>query len=72
VIAQLRESSPYFILDECRIKRNECVFVWSKSPYFAVRQLTGFITFKGKEYVRLKLANEKQEEWVEKSEYIQQ
>jgi hypothetical protein len=32
----------------------------------------GFITIQGKEYVRLKQANKKQEEWVEKSEYIQQ
>jgi hypothetical protein len=32
--------------------------------------LTGFITFQGKEYVRLKWANKKREEWVEKSEYI--
>jgi hypothetical protein len=29
-----------------------------------------FITFQGKEYVRLKWANKKQEEWVEKSEYM--
>ena len=34
--------------------------------------MTGFITFQGKKYVRLKQANKKQEEWVEKSEYIQQ
>jgi hypothetical protein len=29
VIAQLREFSPHFILDECRIKRDECAFVGS-------------------------------------------
>ena len=72
VIARLRESSPYFVLDECRIKRDECAFVGSKTSYFAVRQLTGFITFQGKEYVRLKWANKKREEWVERSEYIQE
>jgi hypothetical protein len=54
VIAWLRESSPYFVLDECRIKRDECAFVGSKTSYFAVWQLTGFITFQGKEYVRIK------------------
>jgi hypothetical protein len=72
VIARLRESSPYFVLDECRIKRDECAFVGSKTSYFAVRQLTGFITFQGKEYVRIKRANKKREEWVERSEYIQE
>jgi hypothetical protein len=34
--------------------------------------LTEFITFQGKEYVRLKWANKKREEWVERSEYIQE
>jgi hypothetical protein len=53
------ESSPYFVLDECRIKRDESDFVGSKTSYFAVRQMTGFITFQGKEYVRLKWANKK-------------
>ena len=72
MIALLRESSPYFVLDECRIERDECAFVGSKTSYFSVWQLTGFITFQGKEYVRLKWANKKQEEWAEKSEYIQQ
>jgi hypothetical protein len=59
VIAQLRVSSPYFVLDEYRIKRDECAFVGSKTSYFAVQRLTGFITFQGKEYVRLKWANKK-------------
>ena len=72
VIAKLRESSPYFVLEECRLRRDECAFVGSKNSYLAVRQLTGFITFQGKEYVRLKRANKKQEEWVEKSAYIQE
>jgi hypothetical protein len=34
--------------------------------------MTRFITFQGKEYVRLKWANKKWEEWVERSEYIQE
>jgi hypothetical protein len=72
VIAQLRESSPYFVLDECQIKRDECAFFGSKTCYFPVRQLMGFITFQGKGYVMLKWANEKEKEWVEKSEYIQE
>jgi AAA15 family ATPase/GTPase len=72
VIVKLRESSPYFVLEECRIKRDECAFVGSKTSSLAVWQLTGFIIFRGKEYVRLKRSNEKQEEWVEKSEYIQE
>jgi hypothetical protein len=62
VIARLRESSPYFVLDKCRIERDECAFVafvGSKTSYFAVRQMTRFITFQGKEYVRLKWANKK-------------
>ena len=54
------------------MKRDACAFVGSKTSYFAVWQLTGFITFQGKGYVRLKWANEKQEERVEKSEYVQQ
>jgi len=66
VIVKLRESSPYFVLEECRIKRDECAFVGSKTSYFAVQQLMGFITFQGKGYVRLKWANEKQEKWVKK------
>ncbi len=36
VIARLRKSSPYFVLDECRIKRDECAFVGSKRSYLAV------------------------------------
>ncbi len=31
-----------------------------------------FITFQGKEYVQLQWANMKHEEWVERSEYIQE
>ena len=72
VIAKLREFSPYFVLEECRIKRDGCAFVGSKTSYLAVWQLTGFIIFQGNEYVRLKGANKKQEEWVENSEYIQE
>ena len=72
VIAKLREFSPYFVLEECRIKRDGCAFVGSKTSYLTVWQLTGFIIFWGKEYVRLKWTNKKQEEWVEKSEYIQE
>ncbi len=60
------ESSPYFVLEECQIKRDECAFVQSKTSYFAVWQLTRFITFQGKEYVRLKWENKIQEEWIEK------
>ncbi len=67
VIAKLRESSPYFVLEECRLRRDECAFVGSKNSYLDVRQLTGFITFQGKEYVRLKHANKKQEKWVKKA-----
>ncbi len=37
-----------------------------------VQQLTGYVTFRGKEYVRLKWSNKKHEEWVEKSEYVQE
>jgi hypothetical protein len=40
VIAWLRESSSDFVLGKCRIKRDECAFVGSKSSYFAVCQLT--------------------------------
>ena len=72
VIAKLRENSPYFVLEESRIKRDECAFVGKKSSYITVRQLTGFVTFRGKEYVRLKWSNKKHEEWVEKSEYVQE
>ena len=72
VIAQLRESSPYFVHDGCQIKRDECAFVGSKTSYFAVWQLTGFITFQGNEHARLKWANKKQEERVKRSEYIQE
>jgi hypothetical protein len=32
----------------------------------------GFIIFQGKEYVRLKRANKKQEEWVENNEHTQE
>ena len=71
MIAKLREFSPYFVLEECRIKRDGCAFVGSKTSYLAVWQLMGFIMFRGKEYVRIKRANKKQEEWVEKSELIQ-
>ena len=71
MIAKLREFSPYFVLEECRIKRDGCAFVGSKTSYLAVWQLMGFIMFRGKEYVRIKRANKKQEEWVEKSEFIQ-
>jgi hypothetical protein len=72
VVAKLREFSPYFVLEECQIKRDGCAFVGSKTSYLTVWQLTGFIIFMGEEYVRLKLANKKHEEWVEKSEYIQE
>jgi hypothetical protein len=61
VIARLRQFSPYFVLDKCRIKRDKCAFDGSKTSYFAVQQLTGFITFQGKQYVWLKWANKKQE-----------
>lgn len=30
VIAKLRENSPYFVLEESRIKRDECAFVGKK------------------------------------------
>ena len=36
VIAKLREFSPYFVLEECRIKRDGCAFVGSKTSYLAV------------------------------------
>ncbi len=49
-----------------------CAFVGSKNSYLAVWQLTGFITFQGKEHVRLKWENKKRKEWVERSEYIQE
>ncbi len=71
-IAILRDSSPYLVLEECRIKTDNCAFIWSKTSYLAVQQLTGFITFQGEEYVRLKQENKKQEKWVEKIEYIQE
>ena len=72
VIARLREHSPYFVLTESRIKRDECAFVGKNESYITVRQLTGFVTFRGKEYVRLKWSNKKHEEWVEKSAYVQE
>jgi hypothetical protein len=72
VIARLREHSPYFVLEESRIKRDECAFVGKNKSYITVRQLTGFVTFRGKEYVRLKWSNKKHEEWVEKSAYVQE
>ena len=40
--------------------------------YITVQQLTGCVTFRGKEYVRLKWSNKKHEEWVEKSAYVQE
>ena len=72
VIAKLMDSSLYFVLEECSIKSDECAFVGSKTSYLAVWQLIGFLTFQGKKYVKLKCANKKQQEWVEKGEYIQQ
>ena len=54
------------MLEESRIKRDECAFVGKKSLYITVQQLTGYVTFWGKEYVRLKWSNKKNEEWAEK------
>ena len=71
VIAKLRENSPYFVLEESRIKRDECAFVGKNASYITIQQLTGCVTFQGKEYVRLKWSNKKHEEWVEKSAYVQ-
>ena len=42
------------------------------ASYITVQQLTGCVTFRGKEYVRLKWSNKKHEEWVEKSAYMQE
>ncbi len=70
VIAKLRSS--LFISCLKTIEFKEMNEVGSKTSYLAVWQLMGFITFQGKEYARLKWANKKQEEWVEKSEYIQE
>ncbi len=36
VIAKLRENSPYFVLEESRIKRDECAFVGKKASYITV------------------------------------
>ena len=72
VIAKLREGSPYFVLEECHILRDQCAFVRSKTSYLTLQQLMGFITFGGKEFVMLKWSNKKQEEWVEKSVGIQE
>ncbi len=47
-------------------------FSWEQDILFGCMAIDGFIIFQGKEYVRLKWANKKQEEWVEKSEYIQE
>ena len=66
VIAKLRENSPYFVLKESRIKRDECAFVGKNASYITIQQLTGCVTFWGKEYVRLKWSNKKHEEWVKK------
>ena len=72
VIAKLREHNPYFVLEESRIKRDECAFVRKNAPYITIQQLTGCVTFWGKEYVRLKGSNKKHEECVEKSAYVQE
>ena len=42
------------------------------TSYITVQQLTGCVTFRGKEYIRLKWSNKKHEEWVEKSAYVQE
>ncbi len=48
-------------------------FFWEKRIiYITVQQLTGCVTFWGKEFVRLKRSNKKHEEWVEKSAYMQE
>ena len=60
------------MLEESCIKRDECAFVWKKALYIIVQQLTGCVTFRGKEYVRLKWSNKKHEKWVEKSAYVQE
>ena len=60
------------MLKESCIKRDECAFVGKTASYITVRQLTGCVTFRGKEYVRLKWSNKKHEEWVEKSAYVQE
>ena len=60
------------MLEESHIKRDECAFVGKKDSYITVQQLTGCVTFGGKEYVRLKWSNKKHEEWVEKSAYVQE
>jgi len=59
IIAQLIEVSYYFVLEECQIRRDECIFVGSKMCNMTVRQLTGFVVFGDKEFVRLKWSNEK-------------
>jgi hypothetical protein len=45
VIARLREHSPYFVLEESRIKRDKCAFVGKDVSYITVWQLTSFVTF---------------------------
>ena len=60
------------MLKESRIKRDECAFVGKNVSYITIKQLTGCVTFWGKEYVRLKWSNKKHEEWVEKSAYVQE
>ena len=72
VIVKLRENSPYFVLEESHIKRDECAFVGKNTSYITVQQLTGCVTFQGKQYIRLKWSNKKHEEWVEKSAYVQE
>ena len=47
-------------------------FCWEGCIVITIRQLTGFVTFRGKEYVRLKWSNKKHEEWVERSAYVQE
>ena len=68
----LRENSPYFVLKESRIKRDECAFVGKNVSYITIQQLTGCVTFWGKEYVRLKWSNKKHKEWMEKSASMQE
>ena len=60
------------MLEESCIKRDECAFVGKNALYITVQEMTGCVTFWGKDYVRLKWSNKKHEEWVEKSAYVQE
>ena len=60
------------MLKESQIKSYECAFVGKNASYINIQQLTGCVKFQGKEYDRLKWSNKKHEEWVEKSEYVQE